>query len=82
MAEEHPIDRMAKSIGAWAFCDSSVQLDPKRLKSALIEDAATSGRVLTESECEQFICGGEDGEIPANIRRDYPRTHQLLEEHW
>lgn len=82
MSEEHPIDRMAKSISAWAFCDSSVQLDAVRLRRVLADDAATSGRILTEIECEAFICGSEHGEVPPSLIADYPKTHAYLGEFW
>ena len=79
---EHPIDRMTKSISAWAFCDSMVQLDAVRLRSVLADDAASSGRILTEIECEAFVCGAENGEVPQALIDAYPKTHAYLNEFW
>lgn len=81
-SDEHPIDRMTKSISAWAFCDSMVQLDAVRLRAALADDAARSGRILSDLECQVFVCGAEHGEVPPSLTDDYPETHAYLNEFW
>ncbi len=79
---EHPLDACVRNLREWAYCDSLVQLDRKRVRDALSDDHAACGRLMTDDECMRFVCGGDDGAPPPELARDFPRTHALLEEYW
>ncbi len=72
-----------ESLMGWAYTDSLVRLDAKRLGVLLAEDFERNSRcMLTLDECEAFICGGEDGAPPPELVAAFPKTHAYLEEFW
>lgn len=83
MTDEHPVHRAARVLIEWAYCDSLIDdIDRVRLRELLTEDEATAGYLPTDEQCEAFICGGDDGAPPAELVRDFPRTHAYLEWFW
>lgn len=74
---------VAKSIAAWAYCDSMVQVDVNKLVDALHEDLeAREGDMPNEAECCQLVCGGDDGQVPTELVERFPATHALLGTYW
>jgi hypothetical protein len=60
----HPLDACVESICGWAYTDSLVELDRKRVREALAADHATSGYLMSEEQCASFICGDDSGAPP------------------
>ena len=79
---EHPVHRAARFLADWAFCDSRVLLDRRKLRELLSGDSANCGYLPTEEQCADFICGDESGRPPAKLVTDFPRTHAYLEQVW
>ncbi len=80
MTAKHPLDACVDSLRAWAYTDSLVELDRARLRKALADDHETSGYLMTEKECEAFVCGDDSGAPPVQLVRDFPKTHAYLNE--
>ena len=80
--DEHPLHGAARALAEWAYCDSMLVHDQAKLRELLAEDEATAGYLPTDEQCEAFICGGDDGAPPADLVRDFPKTHAWLEEQW
>jgi hypothetical protein len=77
------LERAAECISQWALSDSRVKVDWDRLVRALHDDSdEQEGLLPTEEECEQLVCGDEEGEVPGNLQLRFPRTHALLASHW
>lgn len=66
------------SIAAWAFCDTSANLDRKALREVLQLDIDTGSPLPTEAECETLICGEEGSEDVKRLIKLYPVTDQWL----
>lgn len=76
-------DDMVVSLQKWAYGDSHVELNRDKLMDALDADLNANGdRRMSESECEEFVTGGEEGEISEELKAAFPRTHAFLESHW
>ena len=72
-----------ESIRGWAMTDSLVDVDPVELRRALQFDSMSSGRLPTEDECEQLVCGSDDGgEVPLAVQVAFPKVHALLNDYW
>jgi hypothetical protein len=82
VAEQHPIDRMVESIAGWSYSDSLVEVDRKKLRAKLIEDALASGQTMSDEACELFVCGDVDDPELKKLRTAFPKTDAFLEEHW
>lgn len=79
--DELAIRRAAKSLAGWALCDSFILIDPKELHRTLELDAKTAGYMLSEAQCEEFICGDDERGV-AKLAKDFPATHEYLESIW
>lgn len=79
---EHPLDRAARALVEWAYCDSLLILPRAKLRLLLAEDSEESGYLPTEQECMEFICGDDTGSPPAKLVKDFPRTQAYLQEFW
>lgn len=79
---EHPLDLATRSIAEWAYCDSMVYLDRKKLRGLLADDSETAGYLPTDEQCGEFVCGDDTGTPPAKLVTDFPRVHAYLEEFW
>lgn len=73
-----------RAIKGWAFTDSLVEVDSERLCKCLAADALTNTRgMLTEAECEAFVCGSEDEDPSlAGLKKQFPSTDAYLNELW
>lgn len=78
----HPLYVAASNLTSWAWCDSRVSLDRQKLRELLAEDEEGAGYLPDEQQCMEFICGADDGEPPAKLVADFPKTHAYLEEVW
>lgn len=76
------LDEAVESITDWAYSDSRVELDDTTLRACLKTDHAGAGRYPNALECEQIICGNEEGEIPEELDELFPKTMAYLETHW
>lgn len=66
-----------------AYSDSFVELSKKRVARALWADVAQGGQVPTSVEIDQLVMGDWDnGEIPPDLIKRYPKVHALLDEAW
>lgn len=74
------IDVAVESLCAWAVTDSNVELNEQQLRQCVVDDVSSGAEILTEEECEVFICGDDEGEVPPGLARRFPRTHAWLEE--
>lgn len=83
MVNTHPLDAAVERIRGWAYSDSTVNLDKCKLRELLAADVETTGTALpTEDEAMAFVCGGDDGVVPAGLVKRFPLTHAWLEEFW
>jgi len=80
--KELNLEGAVESITNWAYSDSHVEVDDEKLRQALVKDKKSAGRYPTALECEQMICGDEDGEIPEKFDKLFPNTMNLLETYW
>lgn len=78
----HPLYVAALRIAQWAYCDSMVKLDSRKLRERLSDDADVSGYLPDETQCMEFVCGDDSGAPPAKLVADFPATHAYLEEFW
>jgi hypothetical protein len=64
------------------YNDTMVKLDAKLLRQCLVDDVGATGTaMLSEAECQDFICGAEDeGEVPPDLKHRFPKTNAWLEE--
>ena len=65
-----------------AYSDSLVKLDKKTVTRALWADIAQGGQVPTSVEVDMLVMGGDDGEIPPDLIKRYPKVNALLNEAW
>jgi hypothetical protein len=78
------LDAAVDSICKWAYSDSHVEIDRERLKKALSKDLHESPPAtdLTEKECEELVCGDDEGEIPEHLTLNYPYTNELIQSYY
>jgi hypothetical protein len=78
--EEESLSTMraaAGCIASWMMTDNNVEMDVDAIENALLDDG---GLIPSKSECQDFVCGGETGEVPSDLSDRYPKTHALLDE--
>ena len=81
--DEGKLDSVAESLCNWAFSDSHVKLDKIALKDVLREDFGYSAcRLPTEKECELIVTGGDEGEVPEEIRDNFSQTCEFIGSYW
>jgi hypothetical protein len=74
------VEAAVKSLRSWAFTDSRVELNEQQLRQCLVDDIGAGTEPPCEVECQVFICGDDEGEIPPGLVRRFPKTHAWLEE--
>ncbi|MCR4285945.1 MAG: hypothetical protein NUW00_03580 [Candidatus Kaiserbacteria bacterium] len=61
----------------WA--DSRVRVKESQLLTALSTDVRLNGGcVPTDEEIDALVMGDDDGDIPPDLKRQFPRTNQVL----
>ena len=85
MNNTRDLERAVDSLDAWMYCDSRIAirvLGSQRItdlvKDALRKDFEVSRRFPTDKECELLVTGGDEGEIPEDLIKLFPRTHAYL----
>ncbi len=76
------INAATESIRHWAFSDSLVHILPADISEALQLDYEIAERYPTEKECEELVCGGDEGQVPEELQGLFPNTDALLASHW
>jgi hypothetical protein len=76
------LEQCVDSLYNWAFSDSRVELDRKVLEDQLRTDFEIAGRFMSEKECEEFICGDDEGEVPEDLIELFPQTHEFIASYW
>ncbi len=71
-----------ESLRSWAYTDSRIDIPAADISEALQLDYEKAGRYPTEKECEEFVCGNEDGEVPEELKALFPATDALLASYW
>jgi hypothetical protein len=75
------IEAAVEAIVEVAYSDSLVELDARRLRQCLVDDVGATGTaMLSESECEVFVCGDADDERQPGLKARFPKTDAWLEE--
>lgn len=73
---------VAARLAEWAYTDSGIVLDRLKLEALLKEESVAAGYLPSDDECMEFICGADDGEPPAKLVRDFPKTNAYIEGYW
>lgn len=74
------LETIARRIQYWLFSDSNIEIELNLLINALRQDLKKNGqRLLSAEECESLVCGGVDGDIPAELVKLYPVVNKLIQ---
>lgn len=74
---------MSAALVDAAHSDSRVELDEAKLRMCLLADLEKNGdRCMSESECEEFITGGDEGEVSEELKTLFPKTHEFVASYW
>jgi hypothetical protein len=77
----NPVENMAWLICTWAYADSLVRLDERKLRQCIVDDiGATGSEPLGEDECELFVCANQDDPGLPALKARFPKTDTWLEE--
>jgi hypothetical protein len=76
VSNERTLRNAVEDICSWAWTDSRVPLSKDQVYELL---SADGGAILSAEECREFVCGGEDGEVPEKLAKRYPLTDAYLE---
>jgi hypothetical protein len=75
------IEAAVESLQSMAYTDSGLELDERKLRQCLVDDVGATGTaMLSEAECDVFVCGDADDERQPGLKARFPKTDAWLEE--
>lgn len=77
--KERALKKTVRTIQSAMVEDSGFSPDEGELRAVVEKDRSTNGGVLpTEKECEILVMGGDDGQVPEDLKRRFPNTDRYL----
>ena len=74
------LDEITERFAHAFFCDAGVPGEETRpaVAASLVLDVGAGAPLPSDEEVDLLVMGGEDGLVPADLRRRYPSTDAAL----